>query len=73
MMAYFNGSLHGYNSSQGFIAPVPITEIYCDACAPEAIPFDKTKPAGREHWNTGFRWCPVFGGDEKCHFCGKPV
>lgn len=70
-MTYFNGSLHGYNSSTGFIPPVPVTQIYCDSCAIKAIPLDKSKPQGREHWDSGFRWVPFFGGDTKCHSCNK--
>jgi hypothetical protein len=68
-MAYFNGSLHGYNSPTGFIPPVKVTRIYCDDCAVVMIPLDSTAKRGQEHFETDFRWAPVFG--EPCHKCGK--
>lgn len=73
-MAYFNGGLHGWNDPiLGYIPPEPITCIYCDDCAKASIPLPETTRAnsGREHWDTGFRWTPVFGGQTPCHECGK--
>lgn len=68
-MTYFNGSLHGFNSSKGFIPPVPVTKIYCDACAVEEIPLDYLQPPGQEHYNSDFRWVGQFGA--KCSNCGE--
>jgi len=74
-MTYFNGTLHGYNNpvTRKYEPPIKTTAIYCDNCAVDSIPLDKSKPEGRQHWDTDFRWCPVFGGNEKCHKCGVAV
>lgn len=72
-MVYFNGGIHGRNTAQGYIAPEPTTAIYCDDCAREAIPLPQTTRMneGREHWDTGFRWAPYYGGETKCHKCER--
>jgi len=67
-MAYFNGGLHGWNSPNGYVPPEPCTKVYCDKCADGgAVPMDQSKPKGQQHWDTGFRWAPVYGS--KCHQC----
>lgn len=72
-MPYFNGQLHGWNSPKGYIAPTPVTKVYCDDCAAVAIPFPENATAGRGHWDTDFRWCGIYGGNRLCDCCNKPV
>jgi hypothetical protein len=80
-MAYFNGTLHGFNGPGGYVPPVQTTAVYCNTCAEAAIPLptmeEHTKkrgqggawsPGGR-HWDTGFKWVPHYGA--KCHKCGE--
>lgn len=74
-MPYFNGGLHGFNTASGYVPPAPVTAIYCDACAETCIPLPpKTgKNDGQRHWDTGFRWCPSYGGNIACTSCGSSV
>jgi len=77
-MPYFNGS--GGDVWLGKRTPlIPMTRLYCDACAESAIPlptpeehaliYPGRSPGGR-HWNTGFKWAPYYGGDACCTACG---
>lgn len=72
-MAYFDGTIHGWNDKDGYHHGKPHTKTFCDACAETAIPLPSKEtwtgqPGGR-HWGTGFKWAPVYGG--KCDKCGK--
>jgi len=72
-MAYFNAPL--YHSFMGKPAPQPALRlVYCDVCAPSAIPLPVTGPDGRKasrHWETEFKWAPRYGGGRQCDCCGK--
>lgn len=73
-MCYFNGRLHGsMNLETGaYVAPPPVTRVYCDGCAEAAIPLPETGPHGDafgRHFDTGFSWAPRYGGP--CDECGR--
>lgn len=74
-MTYYNGG--GGGSWIGESIPIiPVTAIYCDPCAETAIPLPDKGPNGDSvgrHWNTGFKWAPLYGGNSICSKCGKPV
>lgn len=69
-MAYYeiHGTLHGWNGAKGYTPPAPILDVVCDDCAPDVVPFDKTKPRGQQHWGTGWSWAPRYGAP--CRHCG---
>jgi len=74
-MAYFDGGIHGWNGPNGYVAPAPQTKLFCDPCAEEEVPLrPKTgvldQDIGR-HWDTGFKWAPIYGGGSVCQACGK--
>ena len=73
-MSYFNSSGGFTSFTTGeqvpFVAP---SAVYCDGCAPEAIPLPEFGPDGRtgsRHWSTGFKWAPHYGAP--CTKCGRP-
>lgn len=70
-MPYFNAPL--YTSFMGRPAPQPARAlVYCDVCAPCAIPLPAVGRDGRtgsRHWETGFKWAPRYGGTRKCDCC----
>ena len=73
-MTYFNGGTGGGYWMGKYVPLVPVTRIYCDACAETEIPLPKKDPGGvpgGRHWDTGFKWAPVYGGGAVCAKCGS--
>lgn len=72
---YFNGTLHGWNGSQGYVPPTPMTLCYCEHCAPTRIPGwnpDHPRSPGSAHHGTGFKCAPWRIG-RPCDGCGKSI
>jgi hypothetical protein len=68
-MAYFDGTLHGWNGPNGYERGKPHTKTFCDECAEIELPLKPKGEIGR-HWDTDFKWAPIWGG--ACDKCGKP-
>lgn len=76
---YFNGTQHGWNDSDGYIPPKPMTHAYCWECGPKLIPgFDHEAQkndnpySDRGHYGTGFKCAPWRIG-RPCDGCGKDI
>jgi hypothetical protein len=69
-MSYFNGTIHGWNGPNGYDRGKPCTRVLCDDCAEIELPLKPKGTIGR-HWDTDFKWAPIFGAN--CHRCGKPA
>lgn len=67
-MAYFDGGLHGWNSNAGYVPAKPNTRVLCDPCGEVELPLKPKGERGR-HWDTGFKWAPIYGAP--CNRCGE--
>ena len=77
-MSYFNGSGGFYKWGTSELVPlVPITLIYCDACAEAGhVPFEPMghrwgKRRALTRQTGGWRWVHYYGGDATCSACGR--
>ena len=74
-MAYFSqeGSLHGWNGPEGYIPASPITDVVCDDCATDVVPFEWVglyeNPEHHKRQCDPWKWAPVYGG--KCDKCSR--